>query len=80
PHQAISMSIKQILKSKHIICSVPGTRKAGAVKNTLEKEISNQYPSTILRTHSNCIIYLDSDSASSLEPETKEKITCISNN
>lgn len=80
PQKAISMSIQQILKSKNIICSVPGSKKAMAVKNTLQKEISNQYPSTILRTHSNCIIYLDSESASSLEPETKEKITCISNN
>src|SRR5204862_7824231 len=44
PHKAISMSIKQILRSKHIICSVPGTRKAFAVKNTLEQPVSNLYP------------------------------------
>jgi glucosamine-6-phosphate deaminase len=80
PQRAISMSVKQILKSKHIICSVPGVRKAIAVKNTLEKEISNLYPSSILRTHSNCILYLDEDSASTLNPVTKEKIKCTSNN
>ena len=34
PRQAISMSVKQILKSKHIICSVPDSRKAIAVKNS----------------------------------------------
>ena len=33
PHQAISMSIKQIMKSDTIICSVPDLRKAKAVKN-----------------------------------------------
>ena len=36
PRQAISMSIKQILKSNNVICSVPDRRKAVAVKNTLE--------------------------------------------
>jgi glucosamine-6-phosphate deaminase len=78
PQQAISMSIKQILKSKHIICSVPGTRKAIAVKNTLEKEISNVYPSTILQAHNNCTLYTDEDAAATLNAATKEKIKCIS--
>jgi len=80
PERAISMSIKQILKSKQIICSVPGARKSTAVKNTFEKEISKLYPSTILRPHNHCSIYLDKDSAGSLSAKTKEKITCISNN
>lgn len=80
PQRAISMSIKQILKSKHIICSVPGTRKASAVKNTLEKEISNFYPSAILRTHNNCTLYIDEDAAATLNSATKEKITCASTN
>jgi len=80
PQRAISMSIKQILKSKHIICSVPRARKAIAVKNTLEKEISNQYPSTILRSHNNCTLYIDENAAASLNSATKEKIKCIRNN
>ena len=80
PQSAISMSIKQILKSKHIICSVPGARKAIAVKNTLEKEISNLYPSTILQAHKNCTLYIDEDAAGSLDPAIKEKVTCNSNN
>ena len=74
PQQAISMSIKQILKSKNIICSVPGERKAEAVKHTLENEISNLYPSTILRTHSHCSLFIDDKSASGLRADTKEKI------
>jgi glucosamine-6-phosphate deaminase len=66
PTQAISMSIKQILKSKNIICSVPDARKAVAVKNTLEQEVSNIYPASILQTHGNCYCYLDIASASLL--------------
>lgn len=80
PQSAISMSIQQILKSKHIICSAPGARKAIAVKNTLEREISNIYPSTILRTHQHCTLYLDEDSATLLDSATKEIMKCISNN
>jgi glucosamine-6-phosphate deaminase len=66
PFQAISMSIKQIMKSKHIVCSVPDTRKAWAVKNCLQNEVSNQIPASILQKHNLCDIYLDFDSASML--------------
>jgi len=66
PKQAISMSIKQIVKSKHIVCSVPDSRKAMAVKNTLEKEVGNLYPASILQTHTSCYCYLDLASAALL--------------
>ena len=66
PRQAISMSIKQILKSKNIICSVPDSRKAEAVKNSLGQEISNIYPASILQRHPACTFYLDKFSAALL--------------
>lgn len=66
PQKAISMSIKQILKSKVIICSVPDARKAIAVKNTLEHAVSNMYPASILQQHPDCNLYLDNESASLL--------------
>ncbi|CAN5536276.1 glucosamine-6-phosphate deaminase [soil metagenome] len=66
PRQAISMSVKQIMKSKHIICSVPDSRKAEAVKNTLEQTVSNIYPASILQTHPDCSMYLDIFSAAHL--------------
>ncbi|WP_395807675.1 glucosamine-6-phosphate deaminase [Daejeonella sp.] len=66
PKKAISMSIKQICKSKMIICSVPDSRKAEAVKNTLENKVSNNDPASILQTHANCLFFLDKSSASLL--------------
>ena len=66
PRQAISMSIKQILKSKQIICSVPDERKAQAVRNSIEQPVSNLFPASILQTHEACTIYLDRASASQL--------------
>ncbi len=66
PAQAISMSIKQIMKSKNIVTSVPDTRKAVAVKAALEGELTNMCPASILRQHPNCLILLDEASASLL--------------
>lgn len=66
PAQAISMSIQQILKSKHIICSVPGQRKATAVKDSLLQPVSNKYPASILQTHPDCVFFLDEAAASEL--------------
>jgi glucosamine-6-phosphate deaminase len=60
------MSINQIVKSKHIICSVPDSRKAMAVKNTLEQSVSNLYPASILQLHPACTFYLDEASAALL--------------
>jgi len=37
PKQAISMPIYQIMKSKNIICTVPDSHKAQAIKNCLRK-------------------------------------------
>lgn len=66
PREAISMSVKQIMKSKHIICSVPDERKAMAVKNSVEKKVSNLFPASILQEHANCFLFLDKASASNL--------------
>lgn len=64
PLQAISMSIRQIMKSGAIICSVPDLRKAGAVRRTLKEPVSPAVPASILRTHPETCLYLDRDSAS----------------
>jgi len=67
PRKAISMSIKQIMKSKNIICAVPDVRKAVAVKNCLKQQVSNLYPASILQKHENCTVYLDEASSSLLQ-------------
>lgn len=63
PQQAISMSVKQIMKSEHIICSVPDARKAQAVSDSLLQNVSNEFPASILQTHPNCTCFLDQSSA-----------------
>jgi len=63
PGQAISMSIKQIMKSKAIICCVPDERKSTAVFNALNQEISPKYPASIMRNHPQALLFLDNNSA-----------------
>ncbi len=71
PAQAISMSVRQIVKSAEIIGIVPDGRKAGAVKACLEGEIGPMAPASILRTHPHTTVYLDRDSAALLGPDTR---------
>jgi glucosamine-6-phosphate deaminase len=73
PKHAISMSVRQILKSKEILAVVPDARKAQAVKKCFEREISPMAPASILRTHVNATIYLDKDSASLLSTASQNQ-------
>jgi glucosamine-6-phosphate deaminase len=66
PRRAISMSIKQILKARNILCIVPDQRKAEAVRNCVELRVSPMRPASILQTHSNVTLYLDRESSSRL--------------
>jgi glucosamine-6-phosphate deaminase len=70
PRQAISMSVRQILKAKDILVVVPDARKARAVKICLEGEISPLAPASILRRHPATTVYLDRESASLLGTAT----------
>lgn len=73
PKQAISMSVRQVMKAKEIVAVVPDSRKAQAVRACFDGEISPMAPSSILRTHRNATIYLDKNSAALLNPATLAK-------
>src|SRR5207244_12437333 len=66
PKQALSMSVRQILKAEEILAVVPDSRKAQAVRACFEGEISPMAPASILRTHVNATVYLDRNSAALL--------------
>jgi glucosamine-6-phosphate deaminase len=67
PTLAISMSIRQIMKSATIICSVPDERKATAVQQALEGPVTPDVPASILQQHPRATIYLDPPAASKLK-------------
>lgn len=70
PKRAISMSVRQVLKSHEILAIVPGRQKANAVKAAIEGPICPEVPASILRAHRNTTIYLDEDSSALLSPDS----------
>ncbi|MGH6859416.1 MAG: glucosamine-6-phosphate deaminase [Phyllobacterium sp.] len=66
PEKAVSMSIRQILKSRLIILSVPDARKAQAVRDAVEGDIDPLHPASAMQGHSRTVLFLDPDSASKL--------------
>ena len=64
PDRAISMSIRQIMKSASIICTVPDERKAEAIKNATQGPVTPEVPASILQNHSDCQLFLDQAAAS----------------
>jgi len=69
PDRAISMSIRQILKSKAIICTVTDSRKADAVKKVVEGKITSDVPASILQERHQAMLYLDENAAALLETQ-----------
>ena len=67
PETAISMSVRQILDAKSIVCVVPDRRKAEAVRASLEGPVDPMTPASILQRHHDITIYLDRESASLLK-------------
>ena len=66
PREAVSMSIRQILKSRAILCVVPERRKAEAVRDCFANAVSPLHPASILQEHDGAILFLDRESASLL--------------
>jgi glucosamine-6-phosphate deaminase len=73
PRQAISMSIRQIMKSKAIVCTVPDARKAQAVKAAVESPVTPQVPASILQRHPNAELFLDRESAGMLKRDSSSR-------
>ena len=73
PTEAISMSVRQILKSRFIVVSVPDERKAEAVRNSLEGPVTNEVPASILQQHDNTALHVDKPAASLLKSAAAEQ-------
>jgi len=63
PTRALTLTIPRLLRANRLFCCVPGPLKAEAVRHTLGDSIGSDWPSTALRLHPSCVLYLDRDSA-----------------
>lgn len=62
PSYAITLTIPALMSARYIFCIVPGKNKARAVARTLGGEIDESCPASVLKTHNNAIMYLDTES------------------
>lgn len=70
PAEALTVSCSGLMRASHWICSVPELRKADAVQRALEGPLTTDCPASLVRTHPNAFVFLDSESASKLSPKT----------
>ncbi|PZR26621.1 MAG: glucosamine-6-phosphate deaminase [Citrobacter freundii] len=75
PVYAFTLTIPALLKAGTIFCMVPGTTKAQAVYHTLKDEVTETYPSTILRKHAGTWLFLEKESAAKISAETKTLVS-----
>ena len=63
PTHAITITIPPLMEGRFLYAIVPGPTKVEAVANTVNSEIDEMRPSTILRTHDNAALFIDQASA-----------------
>ena len=75
PKRAVSMSVRQIMKSRCIVNTVPDSRKAHAMKITFEEELSPMHPASVIRLHPDCRTFCDVPAAAELSKFTRDLCT-----
>jgi glucosamine-6-phosphate deaminase len=68
PREALTLTCPALLRARHLICCVPDSRKAAAVRASLEGPLTEACPGSALRTHPDAHLFLDRDSAGLLRP------------
>jgi glucosamine-6-phosphate deaminase len=63
PKRAITLTVPVLMSGNYLSIVVPGLRKAEAVHDTLNGEVSTKCPASILRKHNNAVMYLDKESS-----------------
>ena len=67
PTHAMTLTIPALCRAKRLFCVVPAATKAWAVNETINGEVSEHCPASVMRRHDNATLYVDSDSASELK-------------
>lgn len=66
PKEALTLTIPVLYNANYLFCSVPAPTKADAVYNTVNCDITEDVPATIMKKHANAIMYCDADSAAKI--------------
>lgn len=66
PCYALTLTVPTLFNADYLFCTVPAPTKADAVFKTVNNEINEELPATIMRKHNNAIMYCDKDSGAKL--------------
>jgi galactosamine-6-phosphate isomerase len=64
--KGITLGLKHLQQSKKVLLLANGTKKAGVIKKTVEGEVTNKFPASIMQTHSNGFVMIDEEAAALL--------------
>ena len=63
PTHALTLTVPTLTRAPYLFCIVPAATKAWAVRETLNGSIDEHCPASVLRTHDNAILYIETESA-----------------
>ena len=63
PTHAMTLTIPTLCRAKRLFCVVPAPTKAWAVNETINGEVSEHCPASIMRCHDAATLYVDNDSS-----------------
>ena len=66
PEYALTLTVPEMFSADYLFCVVPAKTKTEAVWRTVNEEISENCPATIMRRHSAAIMYCDKDCGAKL--------------
>ena len=65
-HQGITIGLGHLLRAKKVFLQANGMRKAEVIKKTVEGEVSESFPASIMQQHSNGFVLIDEEADSLL--------------
>lgn len=66
PQYAVTLTIPALMAAKYFVAAVPGPNKRAALTRAVTGEITTACPASILRTHPNCVIFCEPQSAADI--------------
>lgn len=66
PKYALTLTVPTLFNADYLFCTVPASTKADAVYKTVNNDINEKLPATIMRRHDNAVMYCDRDSGEKL--------------
>lgn len=66
-HQGITIGLGHLLNAKKVFLQANGKRKAEVIEKTVEGEITENFPASVMQQHTNGIIVIDEEAASLLK-------------